>query len=67
MDPNERDRLVRLETEFKAMDKKVDDISTDVKAIREQANKWKGALGVILGLGGVIGLILGFLKDWFTG
>ena len=65
MTPEERDRLAILETEMKMLFKQLNTVAADTKAIREQANKWKGALGVILGLGGLIGFLSGWLKDWF--
>jgi len=66
MTPDERDRLVRLEANQDNLEKAVKEVAIDVKAIREQSNRWKGALGVILGLGGIIGFLAGWLKDWIS-
>jgi hypothetical protein len=64
MTPEERDRLVKLETNQEHLEELVKEIHTDVKDIRTMTNRWRGASAVLLGLGGAIGFISGWLKDW---
>lgn len=65
MSPEERDRLARLEANEINTLKMLEEVRDDVKAIREQANKWKGAFTVLLGLGGILGFAANTLKEWF--
>ncbi len=64
MTPEERDRLVRLEAHQENMEVSLSQIAKDVTEIKGQANKWKGAFAVILGLGGVVGFFASAIKDW---
>ena len=48
----------RMKTLFKSMD----EVKKEVKEMRADMNKGKGAVNFLLILGGLAGLILGFLK-----
>ena len=48
----------RMKTLFKSMD----ELKKEVKEMRADMNKGKGAVNFLLILGGLAGLILGFLK-----
>ena len=48
----------RMKTLFKSMD----EVKREIKELRTDINKGKGAVNFLLILGGLAGLILGFLK-----
>ena len=56
------ERLVRLEEQMKHITVTVDKMAPKVDRIDAQANRWKGATVVLLGLGGIAGAILN--KFW---
>lgn len=63
MTPDERDRLTRVESKVDELTKDVQSIAEDVKAMRSQANMWKGGMAVLLGLGGFLGAVGALLFD----
>jgi hypothetical protein len=65
MTPDERDRLARVEVQFQTIATDLHEMKDDVRALREQSNRWKGAFAVILGVGGIIGWAVSNAKHWF--
>jgi hypothetical protein len=53
------ERLARLETEVKGQKDWLESIASDVKALRDQANMGKGALMLLLKIGGGLAAIIG--------
>jgi len=45
----------RLVGTVEQLERKVDQLSTDVASVKAQADRWKGAFAVILGLGALVG------------
>lgn len=60
MTPEERDRLVAVETRVGGIDEWLKSIATDVKELRATADMGKGAWVFMLKVGGVIGAIVAF-------
>jgi magnesium-transporting ATPase (P-type) len=58
MTPEERDRLIVLETEFKQHKKTQDDILKIVTALDQKSNRITGGIVVLAAVGGVIYWIL---------
>lgn len=70
MQTDERDRLIRLETHFSAMERDMaqmradsHEMRNDLKLIREQATKWKSGLAALLAIGSLGGWIVATFKD----
>ena len=59
MTPEERDRLVRVETTIGGFDDRLKSIESDLKKLVAAANMANGAWGATLKIGGLIVLILG--------
>lgn len=64
MTPDERDRLARLEAQYQNIATDLHEMKLDVRALREQSNRWKGAFAVILGMGGLIGWAVANARHW---
>ena len=47
--------LARLEERIKTLSDEVRHVHEEVSDLKAQANRWKGAFWVMLGIGGVIG------------
>lgn len=54
----DRERLIRLEEVAVRIEKRLGHVETQVDNMNAQANRWRGGLFVILGLGGVAGAAL---------
>jgi hypothetical protein len=63
MDPEERDRLVRLETNYLNLIGKLDQMAHDVQEIKKFAYMGKGAWSLIIRIGAFV-TIVGYAISW---
>lgn len=57
--------LARLEERIKTLSDEVRHVHEEVSELKAQANRWKGAFWVMLGLGGVIGTFAHTIIGWW--
>lgn len=57
--------LARLEERIKTLSDEVRHVHEEVSDLKAQANRWKGAFWVMLGLGGVIGTFAHTIIGWW--
>ena len=55
---DDRDRLNRVEEMSPRIEKRLGQLEDNMANLTAQANRWKGGLWVILGLGGIAGALL---------
>lgn len=60
MDPEERDRLVRLEERFEGQQKQLDVISGKLDSLLTAAHMGRGAWWLIIRIGAVLAALAGF-------
>ena len=53
--------LARMEERLEALSKDVTEMSGEVKELKAQANRWKGAFWVMLAVGGLAGWLVNIL------
>lgn len=58
MTPDDLRRLAVVETEVSNIKGQLDRIEHDTSQLAAQANRWKGAIIVLLGVGGLIGWLV---------
>ena len=56
--------LARLEERIKTLSDEVRHVHREVSDLKAQANRWKGAFWVIIGLGGAVGAIAHLFIGW---
>lgn len=56
--------LARLEERIKTLSDEVRHVHEEVSDLKAQANRWKGAFWVIIGLGGAVGAIAHLFIGW---
>ena len=56
--------LAALRVEVTHLTESVDALKTEVVALTAQANRWKGAFGVVLVVGGIIGWFASIITSW---
>ena len=56
--------LARLEERIKTLSDEVRHVHREVSDLKAQANRWKGAFWVIVGLGGAVGAIAHLFIGW---
>ena len=57
--------LARLEERIKTLSDEVRHVHEEVSDLKAQANRWKGAFWVMLGLGGIIGTFAHTIIGWW--
>lgn len=69
MTPDERDRLKALEVRFEGISKDLDQMSADVRAIRELLDQTRGGWKVLVaasGFSGVVGAAIMKVAPWLA-
>jgi hypothetical protein len=56
--------LARLEERIKTLSSEVRHVHEEVSDLKAQANRWKGAFWVIIGLGGAVGALAHLFIGW---
>ncbi|MBG38802.1 MAG: hypothetical protein CL857_02675 [Cryomorphaceae bacterium] len=56
--------LARLEERIKTLSDEVRHVHKEVSDLKAQANRWKGAFWVIIGLGGAVGALAHLFIGW---
>ena len=56
--------LARLEERIKTLSDEVRHVHKEVSDLKPQANRWKGAFWVIIGLGGAVGALAHLFIGW---
>ena len=56
--------LARLEERIKTLSSEVRHVHQEVSDLKAQANRWKGAFWVIIGLGGAVGALAHLFIGW---
>jgi len=56
--------LARLEERIKTLSDEVRHVHEEVSDLKAQANRWKGAFWVMLGIGGVVGTLGHLFVGW---
>ena len=56
--------LARLEERIKTLSSEVRHVHEEVSDLKAQANRWKGAFWVIIGLGGAVGALAHLFSGW---
>ena len=56
--------LARLEEHIKTLSSEVRHVHEEVSDLKAQANRWKGAFWVIIGLGGAVGALAHLFIVW---
>ena len=56
--------LARLEERIKTLSDEVRHVHEEVSDLKAQANRWKGAFWVIIGLGGAVGALAHLFIGW---
>tara|TARA_B100000073_G_C23586900_1_gene514606 strand:+ start:661 stop:861 length:201 start_codon:yes stop_codon:yes gene_type:complete len=56
--------LARLEERIKTLSDEVRHVHREVSDLKAQANRWKGAFWVIIGLGGAVGALAHLFIGW---
>jgi len=56
--------LARLEERIKTLSDEVRHVHKEVSDLKAQANRWKGAFWVIVGLGGAVGALAHLFIGW---
>lgn len=56
--------LARLEERIKTLSDEVRHVHREVSDLKAQANRWKGAFWVIVGLGGAVGALAHLFIGW---
>ena len=56
--------LARLEERIKTLSSEVRHVHGEVSDLKAQANRWKGAFWVIIGLGGAVGALAHLFIGW---
>ena len=56
--------LARLEERIKTLSSEVRHVHEEVYDLKAQANRWKGAFWVIIGLGGAVGALAHLFIGW---
>lgn len=52
------ERVAHLSQNYTDLKKGQDTIATEIDEIHEMANRWKGGVAVVLGLGGLLGFLI---------
>ena len=65
MTPEERDRMVRLESHIDNMGREIASMYVVVQRLDKQSTYVRGGLLVILGLGGLVTFFSDLAKKWF--
>lgn len=66
MTAEDHDLLVRIDERQRKIEKELNALRQDMDQVKAQANRWKGAFVVVLGLGGLAGFVIDrmFAKLW---
>ena len=56
--------LARLEERIKTLSEEVRHVHREVSDLKAQANRWKGAVWVIIGVGGAVGALAHLFIGW---
>lgn len=64
MDPDERDRLIKLEIETIHLSKKVDEMAKQIDEMHDLLMQAKGAKLILLGLASVVGFLSAKVAGW---
>jgi predicted esterase YcpF (UPF0227 family) len=64
MDPEERDRLIKLEIETTHLSKKVDEMAQQVDEMHDMLMQAKGAKLILIGVASIVGFISAKLASW---
>jgi len=66
VDQNTRDRVIAVQATLAQMGEQLKTMQEKIDSMQMQASRWKGGLGVILVLGGIMGAFVPLVwNSWF--